>query len=157
MFDFFYKLRNRNRNKKKGFTLIELIIVIAILAILAAILVPSMIQYQREAQQAVSSANARTAYSAAAAAAAFSQTKGYSVGTITLTDVPTLFASNPNPPTSFQTYVVSMLGGGFTGNVRITVTGNAVTQAEWSASGATGSNTGIYNPNTPTAAAPDPF
>jgi type IV pilus assembly protein PilA len=48
---------------KKGFTLIELIVVIAILAILALILVPSISNYIAKATQAKNEANARTIYS----------------------------------------------------------------------------------------------
>lgn len=48
---------------KKGFTLIELIVVIAILAILAAILIPSITNYITEAENARDSANARGHYS----------------------------------------------------------------------------------------------
>lgn len=47
------------KNRKKGFTLIELIIVIAIIAILAGLLVPSMIGYLDESQQTVCAANRR--------------------------------------------------------------------------------------------------
>lgn len=47
---------------KKGFTLIELIVVIAILAILAAILIPSLTNYIGKATQAKDSANARAEY-----------------------------------------------------------------------------------------------
>lgn len=39
------------KNKKKGFTLIELIVVIAIIAVLAAMLVPAMIGYIRKANK----------------------------------------------------------------------------------------------------------
>lgn len=46
---------------RKGFTLIELIVVIAILAILAAILIPSITNYIDEANVATAKANARTA------------------------------------------------------------------------------------------------
>lgn len=49
---------------KKGFTLIELIVVIAILAILAAILIPSLTNYLAKATQAKDQANARSFYSA---------------------------------------------------------------------------------------------
>lgn len=49
---------------KKGFTLIELIVVIAILAILAAILIPSLTNYLAKATQAKDQANARSYYSA---------------------------------------------------------------------------------------------
>lgn len=50
---------------KKGFTLIELIVVIAILAILAAILIPSLTNYLAKAEQAKNLANARSVYSEA--------------------------------------------------------------------------------------------
>lgn len=48
------------RKNKKGFTLIELIVVVAILAILAAIAVPQFIGLQNTAKQAVAKANAST-------------------------------------------------------------------------------------------------
>jgi prepilin-type N-terminal cleavage/methylation domain-containing protein len=48
---------------KKGFTLIELIVVIAILAILALILVPSITGYIAKAEAAKNQANARAEYS----------------------------------------------------------------------------------------------
>jgi type IV pilus assembly protein PilA len=50
---------------KKGFTLIELIVVIAILAILAAILIPSLTNYITQATLARDNANSRAVYSEA--------------------------------------------------------------------------------------------
>jgi len=47
--------------KKKGFTLIELIVVITILGILVAIAVPSILNYIGAAEDAVFAANVRTA------------------------------------------------------------------------------------------------
>jgi type IV pilus assembly protein PilA len=46
--------------KKKGFTLIELIVVITILGILVAIAVPSILNYITQANDAVAAANLRT-------------------------------------------------------------------------------------------------
>ena len=48
---------------KKGFTLIELIVVIAILAILAAILIPSLTNYIEKSNKSKNEASARSLYS----------------------------------------------------------------------------------------------
>ena len=58
------------RNKKKGFTLIELIIVIAIIAILAAIAVPAFGQIRQKANESADLANARTMFSVVSTAVA---------------------------------------------------------------------------------------
>lgn len=55
------------RSKKKGFTLIELIIVIAIIAILAAIAIPNFLAIQRKAKVNADIATAKELYNATAA------------------------------------------------------------------------------------------
>ncbi len=52
------------RKNKKGFTLIELIVVVAILAILAAVAIPSFIGLRDEAEKGVAIANASSLASA---------------------------------------------------------------------------------------------
>lgn len=64
----------KNKNKKKGFTLIELIIVIAILAILGAILVPQITGYSLKAKKSKASSDATTICHAIAAYNADSDT-----------------------------------------------------------------------------------
>lgn len=52
-------LRNKFKNKK-GFTLVELIVVIVIILVLAAVLVPSVLRYVEKANQANCKADAAT-------------------------------------------------------------------------------------------------
>ena len=117
--------------KKRGFTLIELIIVIAIIAILMAILIPNMVTYINEANNAVGDANARTVYSAASAAvaAALSDKTIQGVGDITNHTVQPVTGS----PTTFTAYVDSLLGKNFTGvySVKLTSDKTAVESVSW--------------------------
>ncbi len=62
------KRESAKKNGKKAFTLIELIVVIAIIGVLIAILVPTMMGFVTDAQDAARLANARSVYSAATAA-----------------------------------------------------------------------------------------
>ncbi|MFQ7057513.1 prepilin-type N-terminal cleavage/methylation domain-containing protein [Turicibacter sanguinis] len=73
------------RNKKRGFTLIELIIVIAIIAILAAIAVPAFGKIREKANVSADLGNARTIYSLVATELA-SDGIQYGDGTNTVND-----------------------------------------------------------------------
>lgn len=55
----FKKLRQKAKNKK-GFTLVELIVVIVIILVLAAVLVPSLLRYVEKANKANCKADAAT-------------------------------------------------------------------------------------------------
>lgn len=71
------------RENKKGFTLVELIVVIVILAILAAILVPALLKWIDKARNQQIVVNARNAYVAAQAIG----TQEYGKGTASPTEV----------------------------------------------------------------------
>ena len=61
-------LNNRVKNKHKGFTLVELIVVLVILAILAAILVPTLLGYIQQARSKKDLRNAKALMDATQAA-----------------------------------------------------------------------------------------
>lgn len=86
---------------KKGFTLIELIVVIAILGILALFLVPQFMGYANDAKLQVAKANTRTVWSAAKA---IEISKQYD-SSITIDN--------------FQEKVLDKLGTSFTGEIDI--------------------------------------
>ena len=68
----------KNSNKK-GFTLVELVVVIAIIGVLAAILVPSMMGYVKKSRLKTANGNAKTAYNAIAEIDADAETLGHPI------------------------------------------------------------------------------
>lgn len=60
-----FNFLSKKLNNKKGFTLVELIIVITIIAVLSAVLVPTMSNIVGGANDSAARSNARAAYSAA--------------------------------------------------------------------------------------------
>ena len=68
-----------DKNKKKGFTLVELIVVLAILAILAAMLVPALTGYIDKANEKKTLATARQYYVAAQTVASEAYAEGVEI------------------------------------------------------------------------------
>jgi len=117
-------MRIPNTNKK-GFTLIELIIVIAILAILAAVLIPNMVSYMDTANQNVADSNAQTVYMAASSSANILATNGISIsdGTYSVIKDAVKFSwGSPQPPPEFETAFINLIGQSFSGRATFTFT-----------------------------------
>ncbi|MDM0925284.1 prepilin-type N-terminal cleavage/methylation domain-containing protein [Clostridium perfringens] len=76
---------NLANKKKKGFTLIELIVVIAIIAILAAIAIPNFLSIQRKARVKSDVASAKSIYDATSALIAQSELKPGANGKFNIT------------------------------------------------------------------------
>lgn len=67
-------MKKYGKSTKRGFTLVELIVVLVILAVLAAMLVPALTGYIKRAQQEKDYQMAATVLTAAQAAATYQQT-----------------------------------------------------------------------------------
>ena len=110
-----YKALVKMRNKK-GFTLMELLIVVAIIAILAAIAIPTFSSSLQKAKDAADQANARSLYAAVAM------------------DYMTADTDNPfAPPTAVTDGAVTYNDVEYTFNGTATITGDA-TSDTWTIS-----------------------
>ena len=97
-------MRSLKKNRKKGFTLVELIVVLVILAILAALLIPALTGYIDKAKEKQITAETRSCVMAAQTLADEKYAKGESLtddDASLMSSVQTL-AETPKVPTSLK-------------------------------------------------------
>lgn len=78
-----------NMKHKKGFTLVELVVVIAIIGVLAAILIPTMMNYVKKSRMRSANSNAKLVFNTAKTAATDYVANGEVAHTISVTGSPT--------------------------------------------------------------------
>ncbi|MBI6012670.1 prepilin-type N-terminal cleavage/methylation domain-containing protein [Clostridium perfringens] len=126
-------IMKRNNKKKKGFTLIELIIVIAIIAILAAIAIPNFLSIQRKARVKADIASAKTIYDAASALVAEGEIiadQTYVLEKEKKSDSDSTLADDNIVEKYLQTIPMSQSKSGDVFAVKVTVDKNAVKSGE---------------------------
>lgn len=106
------------RKDKKGFTLVELIVVIAIIAILTALLVPNFFDFTVTAKQQVADANAKTVFVSAQTYITQSLVDGKNINEIV-------------ELTEETGELTSLLGESFTGKYLVTLRGGKLKVAYW--------------------------
>ena len=113
-------MKKVTKSSKKGFTLVELIVVLVILAILAAMLVPALTGYIKRARQEKDYQMAATVLTAAQSAATFQYSKA-SASTSSFTITSTTSAGN-------GTTVMSLIGdaSGLVSNINFNANGDGV-------------------------------
>ena len=130
------------RTNKKGFTLIELVVVIAIIGVLAAILVPTMMHFVKKARLKTANANAKLVFTTAKTKATECLAEGDSVHDITVSGEAGSLESKAADDYEKQVYnaiahVLSQNGGG-TGMVALTVDEETyIGYAQWVAGSST--------------------
>lgn len=120
------KLRNR---KKKGFTLIELIVVLVIMVILAAAAIPTILGYVENSRKAAYLSNMRAVYTATQTAITEALANGQTVASVdsnvdanttikarvkALTGIDVISSTTQTPPTTKNTYIVTIAGNNVT-------------------------------------------
>lgn len=125
------------KSNKKGFTLVELVVVIAIIGILAAILVPTMMNYVKKAKLKSANSNAKLVFTTVngklADLVVDGETMGSGAATISA-DVASLSVASPTGASqilSNSIYEALKDNGDGAGSVYVNINNDEVKWAQW--------------------------
>lgn len=128
-----------NTKNKKGFTLVELVVVIAIIGVLAAILIPTMLSYVKKSRMRTANANAKVLFNTAKTSATGHVAEGMVAHDISVAGKPSDLADKAADDYEQKVYediakVLAQNGAG-TGMVAIYVDEDTyIGYAQWTAS-----------------------
>ena len=119
-------MKRMNKSSKKGFTLVELIVVLVILAILAAMLVPALTGYIRRARQEKDYQFAATVLTAAQSAATYQYSLPASQRTGSTITASTPVGGNSNETVRTLVGTTNNFSCTFSYNTNFVITGGTV-------------------------------
>jgi len=142
------------KHNKKGFTLVELVVVMAIIGVIASILVPSLMGYVKKSRLQAANTNAKLAYNAVSAYVTDAQADGIDLATA-LNDFSQAATSaglncTTAPSSEADKKIYNMLNqngieSGFVWVIRdITINGNNSYAVQWARGGASDTVWGQY-------------
>ena len=137
-----------NKRNKKGFTLVELVVVIAIIGVLAAILIPTMMNYVKKSRLRTANSNAKLVFNTAKTAATDQVADGEAAHDFTVSGKPNELVGKATDNYEKKVYEeiarVMKENGGGTGIVALTIDEKTyIGFAQWTATNAKEGDTGL--------------
>ena len=137
-----------NKRNKKGFTLVELVVVIAIIGVLAAILIPTMMNYVKKSRLRTANSNAKLVFNTAKTAATDQVSDGEAAHSLTVSGKPNELVGKATDSYEKKVYEeiarVMKENGDGSGMIALTIDEKTyIGYAQWTATAATEGQSGL--------------